>query len=90
MWAGFPRTNSSVCNDSKDHYASHLTVKPGLNNKHFLEEPLNFANLSQSKNIIASEMEVVRVAYAALSHMFPQGNCHKAGSLTKVLLGIVD
>lgn len=36
-----------------------------------MEEPLNFANLSKSENITASEMEVVRMAYAALSHVPP-------------------
>lgn len=47
--AGFPRTTCSVCNNYKDRYASHLTVKPGLKNKHFMEETLTFAILVKVK-----------------------------------------
>lgn len=71
-------------------FANYLILKSGLTDKHFRVDPLNFSILCENKNtIIISEVEVVRMAFAALSPWFPQLDCHKQRPLEKALLDAV-
>ena len=65
---------TSICLRNAGHFfANYLILKSGLPDKHFREDPLNFSILCENKNVvIISEMEVVRIALAALSLWFSQ------------------
>ena len=69
----FPGSNIRMPEECRKLFCQLSNLKIWAPCKHFREDPLNFSILCKNENtVIFSEMEVVRIAFAALRLWFPQ------------------